>query len=197
MTPSPVRTKTVAVFLAAWLAVATVAIALGALRRVPPPLVLVSLALIMTGLALGHPAVRLWGGVADLRLFLLPHLVRVVGVAFLILVARGTLSPVFTPIGWGDLVAAVGALGLLVIGPPSHRPSSRWWAWMAWSVFGLADMGYLVLTALRVGLRAPEQFTLFRELPFGWLPTFAVPVIIVTHVLILSRLLGRLPGRRR
>jgi hypothetical protein len=49
-------------------------------------------------------------------------------------------------------------------------------------------MALLVLTGIRLATTAPEQFTLFRHLPFGLLTTFAVPLIIATRVFIYIRL---------
>ena len=42
---------------------------------------------------------------------------------------------------------------------------------------------------VRLATDDPSQFAMFRTLPFGLLPTFFVPLIIATHVLMLVRLL--------
>lgn len=188
MSSATVKTKSIAILLVLWLAAAAAAVAAGVLARVAPPLVVLGLALLATLLALTVPALRAWVGTADLRLLLLPHLIRFVGWAFLVLVAKGILAPAFVPIGWGDLVSAVGAIALLAVGAPDTRRAARWWLWFAWNAFGLADMVLLLVTGIRLATTAPEQFALFRQLPFGLLPTFAVPLIIATHVLVFVRL---------
>lgn len=180
----------IAVLLVLWLLAAWVAVTTGLLLRVPPPVVAVLLAAVATLVCLAVPGFRRWMQCADLRLFLLPHLVRFVGLVFLILVSNGVLAPAFRPIGWGDLLAAIGAVGLLALGAPERRSSYQWWIWLAWNTFGVVDMALLVVTGIRLALAAPEQFALFRQFPFGLLPTFAVPLIITTHVLIYVRLLA-------
>jgi hypothetical protein len=190
-----VRTSAVISVLAIWFAAATVLVGAGLLRgtSLPPPVLVLGLAAVTLIAGLGPRAVRTWLATTDLRNLLAVHVVRFVGIAFLILVDRGTLAPAFAPIGWGDTVAAVGAVLLLVA---ARQPMSGtfWWALLAWNVFGLADMVLLVVTGVRLGLSDPQQFALFRELPFGLLPTFFVPLIIATHVFMLVRLLT---GRNR
>ena len=181
------KTQQVGIALVLWLVAAATAVAAGLLARVPPPAVVAVLAALVVFVSFAAPGLRQWVRTADLRLLLVPHLIRFVGVVFLILVSRGVLAPAFTPIGWGDTVAASGALVLLLVGLPITS-SGRWWTWLAWNSFGLADMALLVVTGIRLATTAPEQFTLFRHLPFGLLPTFAVPLIIATHVFIYIRL---------
>lgn len=70
---------------------------------------------------------------------------------------------------------------------------------LVWNVFGAADMLMLIVTGIRLGRVDPAQFSLFRELPFGLLPTFFVPLIIASHVFIFVRLLAvaRPPDQRK
>jgi hypothetical protein len=186
-----VKTAHIAIALVVWVATAAMLVRAGALARIFPPPVILALALTVIVSALTVPALRAWVRRADLRLLLLPHLIRFVGAVFLVLVGKGVLSPAFTPIGWGDLGSAIGAVALLLIGRPDPQRSIRWWLWLVWNIAGCADMILLVMTGIRVGLTSPEQFALFRTLPFGLLPTFAVPLIIATHVLIFVRLFAR------
>jgi hypothetical protein len=188
-------TRLVALVLAGWCAAAVVAVRGGALATAPPPVVVIALAALTVFVSLALPGPRRWIGQVDLRLLLLPHLVRFVGLAFLILVGRGVLAPEFAAIGWGDLIAALGAVALLAVRAPGPR-SGRWWGWLAWNVFGLTDMAFLIATGIRLASAAPEAFTLFRHLPFGLLPTYAVPLIIATHVLIFVRLFNMTTARR-
>lgn len=174
--------------LVVWLVAACAAIQAGLLQRVPPPVVLLSLSVVATLASLVVPGVRDRVQELDSRLLLLPHLLRFVGAVFLVLVRRGVLAPEFVSIGWGDLVAACGAVALIAAGAPLSRGDARWWAWLFWSIFGLADMAVLGVTAVRVLATAPEKLALFRALPFGLLPTFVVPLVISTHIVILSRL---------
>ena len=175
--------------LAIWFVAALLVVTLGLFARLPfpPPLLIVGLAgaAIVAGL-LGAD-MRRWVLTADLRILLAPHLVRFVGIAFLYLVSRGVLVRAFLPIGWGDAIAATGAAAL-IIGRPRPSERSGWWMLLLWNTFGFVDMLLLIVTGLRLGSVAPEEFSLFRQLPFGMLPTFFVPLIIATHVFIFVRL---------
>jgi hypothetical protein len=183
------KNTSVGILILVWFVIATLAVWAGLLVRIPPPAILLVLATAATLAGLLVPRLREWVATANLRLLLFPHLVRFVGLIFLILVSRGVLPSAFAPVGWGDLAAAVGALLLFAIGTPLNVPSGRWWAWLGWNIFGISDMALLVATAVPLAITAPDQFTLFRQLPFGLLPTFAVPLIIATHVLLLKGLL--------
>lgn len=186
------RTSTVVIALAVWFVVAAVAVAAGLLGRVavPPPAIVAGLAAVTILFGLLHTGARRWLETVELRYFFLPHLVRFVGVAFLVLVSRRVLVREFVPISWGDTIAAVGAVVLLVSRPRLSTPVG-WWSVFAWNCFGLADMVMLIVTGIRVGSAAPEQFALFRQLPFGLLPTFFVPLIIASHVFLFVRLFAR------
>jgi hypothetical protein len=181
--------RTILTILALWFASAALAVRAGLTARIPPPVLVIGLAAIALIATFTVPSLRRRIGAVDTRLFLLPHLVRYVGIAFLLLVNRGVLAPAFVPIGWGDLVAAIGATALLVAGGNALSPSRRW-IWLTWNTFGLADMILLIVTGVRLATADPTQFTLFRQLPFGLLPTFFVPLIVATHVIIYIRLLG-------
>lgn len=186
------RTSTVLITLTVWLAVATAAVAAGFLTRVPvpPPAIVLLLAAVTVLVGVLQPGARAWIDTVDWHYFLFPHLVRFVGIAFLVLVSRGVLAREFAPIGWGDTIAAIGAVVLLLSRPSLSTPAG-WWSVFAWNCFGLADMILLIVTGIRLGSAAPEQFALFVKLPFGLLPTFFVPLIIATHVFLFRRLFAR------
>jgi hypothetical protein len=178
--------------LAVWFVAATVAVAAGLLARitVPPPAIVAVLAAVTVLAGFLWPEARSWLATVELRCFFLPHLVRFVGIAFLVLVSRGMLVREFIPIGWGDTIAAAGAVILLLTRPRLSTPAG-WWSVFAWNCLGLADMAVLIATGIRLGSTAPEQFALFRQLPFGLLPTFFVPLIIASHVFVFRRLFAR------
>lgn len=180
----------VALVLSLWFLIAAAAVAAGLLRLlpVPPPVIVAVLALAAIVVALGGRAMRAWVFAVDMRAFLFPHLVRFVGISFLLLVQRKVLAPAFVPIGWGDTIAAIGAVLLLAMHvDPARR--AGWWMWLAWNLFGLADMTLLIVTGVRLVSEDPSQFAMFLRLPFGLLPTFFVPLIIATHVVMIVRLL--------
>ena len=57
-----------------------------------------------------------------------------------------------------------------------------------WNVVGLIDILLVVATAARLGLQDPDQMRALTVLPLSLLPTFLVPLIISTHVIIFFRL---------
>lgn len=191
--------RSVGLVLTVWFVAAVLAVSGGLLARLPfpPPLLIAGLAAAAIAAGLLGAGMRNWVLTADLRYLLAPHLVRFVGFAFLYLVSRGALVRAFLPIGWGDAIAAIGAVALL-IARPRLSERSGWWMVLVWNTFGFLDMLLLLVTGIRLGLAAPEQFALFLRLPFGLLPTFFVPLIIATHVFIFVRLYSaRRPGARR
>src|SRR5262245_49789580 len=90
----------------AGLAIATGATGLfGRLRPPAPQLVILALTLVAIFAATSVPAVRSLVDTFSLRALIGVHVLRFVGAIFLVLSARGELSPVFaTRAGWGDIV---------------------------------------------------------------------------------------------
>ena len=172
-----------------WLGVAAVAGATGALRRlpVPPPAIAVGLtivALVVIRMSRGaREGVRRIGP-GPLVLF---HVVRVAaGAYFLVLGARGVLPREFTTFaGWGDTVVGVAAVWVLLRCLPVLTPWQRW-AFYFWNVAGLLDILAVVGNAIRLYLRDPGFVEPFMSLPLAILPTFVVPIVIVSHVLLFS-----------
>lgn len=186
------RTSTVVITLVLWFVTASLVVATGLFARVtvPPPAIIVMLATVTVLCGVLWPGARTWIQTVDLRYLFALHFVRFVGVAFLVLVSRGVLAREFVPVGWGDTIAAVGAVALFVSRPRLSIPVG-WWCVLVWNCFGFGDMLLLIVTGVRLGSVAPEKFALFLQLPFGLLPTFFVPLIIASHVFIFMRLFGR------
>jgi hypothetical protein len=122
----------------------------------------------------------------DLRWLVLFHVTRFfAGVYFLVLCQRGQLPCGFArPAGWGDIVVAV--LALAVLG--ATRTHFAKTLFLTWNTLGLIDIIFVVFSALRFGLKDWQSMHALRELPLSLLPTFLVPLIIASHVLIFVRL---------
>jgi hypothetical protein len=90
------------------------------------------------------------------------------------------------PYGWGDILVAVTAL-ILVAAAPTRGPGG-WWAYLVWNAAGLVDILLVVATAARLALTLPGSMRALTGLPLSLLPTFVVPIIIATHLIIFARL---------
>jgi len=170
--------------------------ALAALR--PPGPQLLILGLTIAALVATHTGpLRAWVDALPTRLLVGIHGIRFIGAVFLILAAQGAVSQVFaTRAGWGDIAAASLALLLVSIGPPSTAP--RRWAYLAWNAFAMGDLLLAVGTATAVVLRGdvPAIEPLLR-LPLIVVPTFLVPLLLTSHVILFRRLLGASPTNDR
>jgi hypothetical protein len=67
-------------------------------------------------------------------------------------------------------------------------------AYSIWNVIGLVDILFVVATAARLGLTAPESMRALLRLPLSLLPTWLVPLIIASHVLLGIRLAQNRPS---
>ena len=131
-------------------------------------------------------AVRSWVDALDLRTLVLLHVSRFVGVYFLLLYQRGILPYEFAvPGGIGDIIVATLALAIVLV-PLSTSTGER--VIRIWNIVGLVDIALVVLTAARLNLADPVQMRAMTYLPLSLLPTFLVPLIIATHVIIYIRL---------
>jgi hypothetical protein len=131
---------------------------------------------------------RTWAEELDVRALLGLHLVRFVGIYFLMLHARGELPGRFAvPAGWGDIIVATGALLIILV--PALWQSSR--AVMIWNTVGLIDILFVVTTAAGLAFANRDSMSALTRLPLSFLPTMVVPLIIATHVIILVRLLKK------
>src|SRR5215207_9255374 len=117
----------------------------------------------------------------------LPHTLRVVGVLFLILMAQGHLPAAFAlPAGLGDI--AIG-LSAPFVARRLARGTGRAGA-VRFNVLGILDLivagsiGFLLFRVVEV---TPSTAPLFM-LPLALIPTVAVPLALVLHIVSLRRL---------
>ena len=168
-----------------WLIVALLLALTGTFHNIPVRMPVLGVALtaaLLIVLAL-VPRVRaraLAGGPRPLVAF---HLTRFVGFYFLWLFSLGVLARNFAvPAGWGDVIIAAWACALLLIKDWSSREMRL--AVLLWNVFGLFDILMVLALAARQAAADPGFQNGFASLPLSLLPTFLVPVVIATHVLL-------------
>lgn len=145
------------------------------------------------------PAARAWLDSLGFPALVLPHLVRFVGVYFLMLEQRGVLPRAFAvPSGLGEIVVATMALPVL-FAPLGTGLRLR--ALFIWNVVATIDLLMVVVIALQMALTSPAQLRPLTQLPLSLLATLIGPLLAATHVLIFIRLLRgntrleRRPGR--
>lgn len=171
-----------------WLIAALAVGRLAVLQRLPMPAVqaiLLGLVILLVAAYRGWPAWRAWADGLDLRAVVGLHLTRFVGFYFLYLYERDRLPYAFAvPGGIGDIIVAL--LAVVVIAAPLP-PKARLHAISIWNVVGLLDILLVVTTAARLGLADPRSMRELTFLPLSLLPTFLVPLIIASHLLIFAR----------
>jgi len=187
-TPERSQNNLIVAILAAWLCFALAVGVAGSFRNAGAGLV----ALTVWGLAAlvllacwKIAFVRDWAATVDLRRLIALHLTRFVGIYFLILAQHRKLPIGFgRPAGAGDIVIAIAAVVLLA------APQLRSWQKLLrlWNFIGFIDIIFVAFSALRFGLQDWPSMAALRTLPLSLLPTFLVPLIIASHVLIFVRL---------
>ena len=187
-TPERSQNNLIVAILAAWLCFALAVGVAGSFRNASAPIVAATvwgLAALVLLAIWKIPFIRDWVAIVDLRTVVALHLTRFVGIYFLILAQHGKLPPGFArPAGVGDIVVAIAAVVLLA------APGLRSWHKLLrlWNFLGFIDIVFVAFSALRFGLQDWQSMAALRTLPLSLLPTFLVPLIIASHVLIFVRL---------
>jgi hypothetical protein len=171
-----------------WFCLAVAASAAGLTQRLRPPapqaLVAVLTILLVVAIRTGA-GFRAWLRGMGWRPLVAFHLTRFVGLWFLVLQQRGELPAAWaTPAGVGDVGVAILATGLLLVFARRDPPVALL---LGWNALGLADILVVVVTAARSALADPASMSALTRLPLSLLLTFVVPVIIASHVWMLSR----------
>ena len=161
----------------------------GRLRQLQPPepqLILGGLTVAVVAAALTLGGFRSWLFSLGYRQIIALHLTRFVGVYFLVLYGRGELPHAFAVYGgWGDIVVAALALVLVLLVP---RLEARAGLVTLWNTLGFVDLIFTVGTATRLMLAEPASMGALLRLPLSLLPTFLVPLLIASHVILFWRL---------
>ncbi len=124
------------------------------------------------------------------------HVIRILGVYFLVLYAQDRLPAPFAPLaGWGDTITGLAAIPLawwLARGETAARPL----LWL-WNSFGLLDL-VMAIGLGAVSAPGPLQLitaspgtTMMTTLPWLIIPAFIVPLLAAIHLAIYYRLIGR------
>lgn len=184
----------VRIFFWCWFAAAVAAGHWLVLQRLPPaavPALILALSAGLIAAAFRLPRVRAWLETIDVRSLVLLHVSRLVGLYFLFLFQRGELPRAFAlPGGLGEIVVGVMALPV-VFAPLDEHGRQR--AIRIWNIVGLIDILLVVFTITRLNLTLPWQLRPLAQLPLSLYPTFLMPLLIATHVILLNRTSGSRP----
>ncbi|MDB6125587.1 MAG: hypothetical protein JWQ71_4580 [Pedosphaera sp.] len=185
---NPKSSRTIIIVGLVWLLIALTIGYLRLLEPVPRAINQVILLVLTFSLLIAFyksQAFHVWVMGLPLRALILVHVVRFVGFYFLFLYRRGELPYAFAVQGgWGDiLVATTAIIVAMFVGAKPRRP----YLVLAWNTLGLIDILMVVITAGRLGLSNPDSIVALTRLPLSLLPTFVVPLIIFTHIVIFYR----------
>lgn len=124
---------------------------------------------------------------------------RIGGITFVTLEVFHILPGVFAqPAGWGDFLIGVTApFVALYWARPSHKKG-----FIAWNIFGVLDLvnavALGVLSSTAVGALRPRVSTdAMTMLPLSLIPTFAVPLLLIVHFILIAQASGWQTESRR
>ncbi len=119
----------------------------------------------------------------------LVHSWRLAGFTFLVLYTYHILPGMFAlPAGWGDIV--IGATAPLVaqkLTDARHRKS-----FILWQILGVADLVDAITLAAVSAVVQPQGMApgAMAVLPLSLIPTFAVPLLLILHVICMAQARG-------
>lgn len=150
---------------------------------VPPPAIALALSLLLLVALLSSEPMRTRVRGFGLRSLVAFHIVRVAaGAWFLVLYGRRELPDEFAlAAGWGDIVVGAGAAAICWFCLPVASSLQRRMV-LLWNAVGLVDIVAVLANGARIFLRDPAVAEPFTRLPLALLPTFVVPIVIVSHV---------------
>src|SRR5207302_1535160 len=114
------------------------------------------------------------------------HSWRIAGFTFLALYAAGLLPGVFAlPAGWGDIaIGATAPLAALKLANFSRRRCFTFW-----QILGIFDLVIAVTLGTTARWISPNEATtaIMTGLPMSLIPTFAVPLLIILHIICIAQ----------
>jgi hypothetical protein len=191
VTTRSVPTLSPVLALVAWLVAGIALIASGVAARVPPVMPAWIVSSVAGWMIAYHRSstLRAWADSLDVRALVIAHAIRLpIGVLFIYEMSHGRLAPLFAErAGYGDI--AIGVLALVATLAIPSRPKLV----AAFSWLGLAD----IVVALGTGMyllfvvKDPMFTTPITKLPFPLIPGIVVPLVVLSHALVIARLRRR------
>ncbi len=114
------------------------------------------------------------------------HSWRIAGFTFLALYAAGLLPGAFAlPAGWGDIaIGATAPLAALKLANFSRRRG-----FIFWQTLGIVDLVTAVVLGTTARWISPSEpsTAIMSALPMSLIPTFAVPLLIMLHIICIAQ----------
>lgn len=176
--------------IAAWFAYALTASAFHLFKTDGPPLalglsVLMPLAVFATWFA-ASAGFRQFVLSLNPRVVTLVHSWRIAGFSFLVLYSAGLLPGLFAlPAGWGDIAIGATAPAAALYLTNFRRRGS----FVLWQVLGMFDLVLAVTLGTTTRFIDPHGVgtAVMSVLPTSLIPTFAVPLLIMLHVICIAQ----------
>ena len=112
--------------------------------------------------------------------------IRIVGFVFLVLSTYKILPAFFAlSAGWGDIViGATAPFAALRLANPAHRKG-----FIFWQVLGITDLVNALALGTLAGVIDPHGIPTdaMTVLPMSYIPTFAVPVFLILHIICIAQ----------
>lgn len=184
--------RIVPVLLASWFGLALALGYSGLLLRLPTPAIPAFIATFVVTLTIARhrfAALRRWAAQLDPSGLVLAHAVRFVGLLLWWVGQCGALAEEFArTAGIGDTIVAVSALVIVLTHATYRSPRLV----LAWNLAATADLLYVASTAVRLALAGEAGMRPMFQLPLSLMPTFLVPLLLSTHVLLFEQLWTRI-----
>jgi hypothetical protein len=149
---------------------------------------------VLGSLLVRNTTVRGWIGRIPLHVLVGVQFYRVVGVLFLIAYAQDDMPAEFAlPAGIGDILVGLTAVVVAVLLLKQGEQRARFTV-LAWCALGILDLVVAVIAGFLSAPSPIQQLALddpnaaIVSYPFVVIPTFAVPLSIILHLYVISRL---------
>lgn len=92
--------------------------------------------------------------------------------------------------GYGDMLTAMTGVLLVAASTVFTNQRVKTLAYITWNFIGLADLLLAVGTGIYLALQISDSMIWITRLPLLLVPTFILPILFATHIIMLQRLFG-------
>jgi hypothetical protein len=125
------------------------------------------------------------------RTLTLVQSMRIAGIVFLVLGTYKILPAFFAlSAGWGDIaIGATAPFAALWLAKPGLANPAHRKGFILWQVLGIADLVNALTLGALAGVIDPHGIptTAMTVLPMSYIPTFAVPVFLMLHIICIAQ----------